>query len=91
MNASPSVFMALKREMRPGEWTPSSFVTRMTGIKTIVAECEDSFIAPAIKYLKVVIPRLDRGIQKVLDTPIKSEYDMKGSSLSGLTGQSRTY
>ena len=40
---------------------------------------------PAIKYLKVVIPRLDRsprrlargeGIQKGLDTPIKSEYDM---------------
>jgi hypothetical protein len=35
-----------------------------------------SVIAPAIKYLKVVIPRLDRGIQKELDTPIKSEYDM---------------
>ena len=33
-------------------------------------------ITPAIKYLKVVIPRLDRGIQKGLDTPIKSEYDM---------------
>jgi hypothetical protein len=33
-------------------------------------------ITPAIKYLKVVIPRLDRGIQKELDTPIKSEYDM---------------
>jgi hypothetical protein len=30
-------------------------------------------ITPAIK---VVIPRLDRGIQKGLDTPIKSEYDM---------------
>jgi len=29
-----------------------------------------------MKYLKVVIPRLDRGIQKELDTPIKSEYDM---------------
>jgi hypothetical protein len=46
MNASPSVFMALKRERIPGEWTPSSFVTRMTGIKTIVAECEDSFNMP---------------------------------------------
>jgi hypothetical protein len=33
-------------------------------------------ITPAIKYLKVVIPRLNRGIQKELDTPIKSEYDM---------------
>ena len=49
--------------------------------------CRYSIIAPAIKYLKVVIPRserllaeirigLDRGIQKELDTPIKSEYDM---------------
>jgi len=33
-------------------------------------------ITPAIKYLKVVIPRLGRGIQKELDTPIKSEYDI---------------
>jgi hypothetical protein len=28
------------------------------------------------KYLKVVIPRLDRGIQKGLDAPIKSEHDI---------------
>jgi len=35
-----------------------------------------SFNTASIKYLKVVIPRLDRGIQKELDTPIKSEYDM---------------
>jgi len=35
-----------------------------------------SIITPAIKYHKVVIPRLDRGIQTDLDTPIKSEYDM---------------
>jgi len=33
-------------------------------------------ITPATKYLKVVIPRLDRGIQKGLDAPIKSEHDI---------------
>ena len=32
-------------------------------------------ITPAIKY-KAVIPRLDRGIHKELDAPIKSEHDI---------------
>jgi hypothetical protein len=33
-------------------------------------------IAPSIKCLKAVIPRLARGIHMELDAPIKSEHDM---------------
>ena len=36
----------------------------------------DSLLLRTKKNLKAVIPRLDRGIHKKLDAPIKSEHDM---------------